>query len=89
MRKPCTFEELPEQLRSEITTQSDFNVSQGEKPYQVTQCSANIRGDNARCFVRDDGVFGIFDLSRKCVTTTWIGSHEVRMLSGILESTRP
>lgn len=88
MRKPCTFEDLPERLKSEITVQSDFNVEQGEKAYQVVQCTSNQFGDNARCYVKDDCIFGIFDLYRERVTTTWIGSHEVKMLYDQLDEHR-
>lgn len=99
MRKPCTFEELPEQLRTEITAQSNFNVEQGEKAYQAIKCASNENGDSARCFVSDDCTFGIFDLYRDRLTVTWIGSHEVKVLyeqlgeiwkdKTIAESTRP
>lgn len=80
MRKPCTFEELPNKLRSAVITQSEFNVEQGEKAYQIVRCVSNQKGDNARCYIQDDCVFGIFDLHGNVVTTTWIGIHEVRML---------
>jgi len=84
VKKECAFEDLPEKLRKVVASMKECAV-----PLEIIRCTSDQNKENARCIVQDGTVFGIFDLSRKRVATTWIGSHEVMMLANAIESTRP
>ena len=80
MRKQVPFDELPEELKNNINEQSRICVSMEGKPYQILSCESDPEGSYSRCIIKNEGIFGIFEIFHGESSSVWINSHETELL---------